>query len=197
MSLNLQISAWGCNKLTRKDQISWQKVKECQLIFEKEFFKKKEKKSPDTVEEVTVIVIIDIKGVSYFVVQHCVTVLEVVENTEDGAVVIVRGQRGQANIFQGDVLALIWGHYFFNVKLQIQHLVGWGWEKKKYVISGRKRGSNKFHGCSCSSCANILDRQIDTLLILYVDVSHEPTWCRMSLRRMAWNGTSAPPKYGE
>lgn len=73
-------------------------------------------------------------------VQRSVTVLEVVENTEDGAVVIVRGQRRQANVFQGDILALIWGHYFFNVKLQIQHLVGWGWKtKKKYVISGGEK----------------------------------------------------------
>lgn len=106
--------------------------------------KRKKKKSPDTVEEVAVIVSIDVEAVSYFVVQCSVTVLEVVENTEDGAVVIVRGQRGQANIFQSDILALIWGHYFFNVKLQIQHLVGWGWKKKNMWLAGGKEGAVSF-----------------------------------------------------
>lgn len=195
MSLNLQISAWGWNKFTRKAQICWHNRKECGLTSEKELKKRKEKKrSPDTVEEVAVIVSIDEEFVSYFVVQLSVTVLEVVENTEDGAVVIVRGQRSQANIFQGDILALIWGHYFFNFKLQIQHLVGWGWKKNIYVISGGKRGSSKFYRCSCSSCADIWDRYF---INPFLDVSHEPTWCRMSWRRMASNGTSGPPKYGE
>lgn len=85
----------------------------------------KQEKSPDTVEEVTVIVSIDKEGIPYAVVQHCMAVLEIVEDTEDGAVVIVRGQRSQANVLQGDVLALVCGHKTFYVELQIQHL-GWG-----------------------------------------------------------------------
>lgn len=74
----------------------------------------------------TVIVSIDIEVISYAVVQHIVAVLEVVKDTEDGTVVIVRGQRGQADVLQGDVLTLVRGHKGFNVKLQIQHLVGCG-----------------------------------------------------------------------
>lgn len=50
---------------------------------------------------------IDIESIPGLVVQHGMAVLEVVEDAEDGAVVIVRGQRGQANVLQGDVLAVI------------------------------------------------------------------------------------------
>lgn len=69
---------------------------------------------------------IDKEKISCFVVQLGVAVLEVVEDTQDGAVVVVRSQRSQANILQSDVLALEWGHNFFNVELQVQHLVCWG-----------------------------------------------------------------------
>lgn len=86
--------------------------------------KKNQGKSPDTVEEVAVIVSINKEFISYAVVQLSVAVLEVVEDTQDGTVVIVRGQRSQANIIQGDILALICGHNAFDVQLQIQHLVG-------------------------------------------------------------------------
>lgn len=68
---------------------------------------KKKKQSPDTIEEVAVKVSIDIESIPGLVVQHGMAVLEVVEDAEDGAVVIVRGQRGQANVLQGDVLAII------------------------------------------------------------------------------------------
>lgn len=81
-------------------------------------------KSPDTVEEVAVKVSIDVEVVSYAVVEHGVAVLEVVEDTQDGAVAVVRGQRSQADVLQGDVLALVCGYDAFDVKLQIQHLVG-------------------------------------------------------------------------
>lgn len=65
------------------------------------------KKSPDTIEEVAVEVSVDKEIIPDFVVEHVVAVLEVVEDTEDGAVVVVRGQRSQANILQGDVLAIV------------------------------------------------------------------------------------------
>lgn len=74
-----------------------------------------------------VIVSIDKEVVSYAVVKHSVAVLEVVEDTQNGTVVIVRGQRSQADVFYGDILPLVCGYKAFNVKLQIQHLV----EKEK------------------------------------------------------------------
>lgn len=70
------------------------------------------------------IVSIDKEFISYTVVQHGMAVLEIVEDTQDGTVVIVRGQRSKANILQGDILALICGHKAFDVELQVQHLVG-------------------------------------------------------------------------
>lgn len=45
---------------------------------------------PDAVEEVAVVVSIDIEFISYAVVQHRVAVLEVVEDTQDRTVVVVR-----------------------------------------------------------------------------------------------------------
>ena len=66
---------------------------------------------------------IDKEIISLQVVQHIVAVLEVVEDTQDGTVVIVGGQRGQADVLQGDGLIPVWGHNGFDVKLQIQHLV--------------------------------------------------------------------------
>lgn len=54
--------------------------------------------SPDTVEEVCVVVCVDVEVISYAMVQLFVAVLEVVENTEDGTVVVVWGQWGQADI---------------------------------------------------------------------------------------------------
>ncbi len=69
-------------------------------------------------------VCIDVEVISDAVVQHSVAVLEVVEDTQDGTVVIVRRQRSQADILQRDVLALVSGFKAFDVKLQIQHLVG-------------------------------------------------------------------------
>lgn len=69
------------------------------------------------------IVCVDIELVSFAVVQHIVAVLEVVEDTQDGTVVIVRGQRSQTNVLQGNIFALVCGHKTFNFKLQIQHLV--------------------------------------------------------------------------
>lgn len=72
-------------------------------------------KSPDTVEEVAVIVGIDKEVVSYAVVQHSVAVLEVVEDAQDGTVVIVRGQRSQADVLHGDILALVRGYKAFDV----------------------------------------------------------------------------------
>lgn len=74
---------------------------------------------------------IDKEIIPGLVVQLGVTVLEVVEDAEDGAVVIVRGQWGQANVLQGDVLAVICGHNLFNVELQVQHLVRSGLEQRK------------------------------------------------------------------
>lgn len=68
-------------------------------------------------------VCVDKEIISDLVVQHAVAVLEVVEDTQDGAVVIVRGQRSKANILQCHVVALERGHDFFNVELQVQHLV--------------------------------------------------------------------------
>lgn len=53
--------------------------------------KKNQEKSPDTVEEVAVIVSIDVKIIPYAVVQHTMAVLEVVEDTQDGTVVVVWG----------------------------------------------------------------------------------------------------------
>ncbi len=70
-----------------------------------------------------VIVSINKECISDAVVQHSVTVLEVVEDAQDGTVIIVRGQRGQAEILQGDILALICGHKTLDIELQIQHLV--------------------------------------------------------------------------
>lgn len=97
------------------------------------------KHSPDTGEEVGVEVGIDKEITLGYVVQLGVAVLEVVEDTEDGAVVIVRGQRSQANVLQGDVLALERGHDIFNVELQVQHLVCRGWrrrtKKEKNLVS--------------------------------------------------------------
>lgn len=89
-----------------------------------EMKKKKKQRSPDTIEEVAVIVSIDIEVVSYAVVQHSVAVLEVIEDTQDGTVVIVRGQWSQADVLQGDFFTLVCGYNGFDVKLQIQHLVG-------------------------------------------------------------------------
>lgn len=51
------------------------------------------KYSPDTVQEVAVIVRIDKEVIPYTVVQHSMVVLEIVEDTQDGTVVIVWGQR--------------------------------------------------------------------------------------------------------
>lgn len=68
------------------------------------------------------IVKVDKEIVSYAVVQHRVVVLEVVEDTQDGAVVVVRGERSQANVLKSHGLALVCGHKVFDVKLQIQHL---------------------------------------------------------------------------
>lgn len=79
-------------------------------------------KTPDAVEEVAVIVSIDKEVISYAVVQHSVAVLEVVEDTQDGTVIIVRGQWSQADVLQSDVLTLVCGHKGFDVQLQIQHL---------------------------------------------------------------------------
>lgn len=61
--------------------------------------------------------------VSYDMVQHRVAVLEIVEDTQNGAVAIVRRQWSQAEIFQGDRFALVCGFKRLNVKLQIQYLV--------------------------------------------------------------------------
>lgn len=69
---------------------------------------------------------IDKEVVSLAVVQHGVAVLEVVQDTQDGTVGIVWGQWSQAEVFQCDVLALICCYNTFDVKLQIQHLVGYG-----------------------------------------------------------------------
>lgn len=80
-------------------------------------------KLPHTVEEVAVKVSIDIELISYTVVQNRVAVLEVVEDTQDGAVVIVRGQRSQTNVLKRDVLSLVCGHQAFDFELQVQHLV--------------------------------------------------------------------------
>lgn len=80
--------------------------------------------SPDAVEEVAVIVSINKEVVSCAVVQHVVAVLEVVEDTQDGTVGIVRSQWGQADVLQGDRLALVRRREAFDVKLKIQHLVG-------------------------------------------------------------------------
>lgn len=66
---------------------------------------------------------IDIEAVSNAVVQHSMAVLEVVEDTQNGTVVIVRGQRSQADVFQGDILTFVCGHNGFDVELQVQHLV--------------------------------------------------------------------------
>lgn len=67
---------------------------------------------------------IDKEVISNAVVKHGVAVLEVVEDTQDGTVVIVRGQWRQANVLQGNVFPFIWRYKAFNGKLQIQHLVG-------------------------------------------------------------------------
>lgn len=47
--------------------------------------------SPNTVEEMAVVVSKDKKLISFEVVQHLVTILEIVEDTQDGTVVIVWG----------------------------------------------------------------------------------------------------------
>lgn len=60
------------------------------LVFERGK-KETKKKSPDTVEEVAVIVSIDIKFISQAVIQNIMAVLEVVEDTQDGTVVVVWG----------------------------------------------------------------------------------------------------------
>lgn len=66
---------------------------------------------------------IDKEVISYAVVQHSMAVLEVVEDTQDGTVVIVRRQWSQTDVLQGDILTLVCGHNGFDVKLQIQNLV--------------------------------------------------------------------------
>lgn len=71
-----------------------------------------------------VIVGVDVKVVSDAVVQHVVAILEVVQDAQDGAVVIVRRQWSQTNVHQGDILTLICGDKTFDVKLQVQHLDG-------------------------------------------------------------------------
>lgn len=71
-----------------------------------------------------VVVSIDEKLISHTVVQDGVTVLKVVENTQDGAVVVVRGQGSQADVLQRDLLALICSFEVFDFQLQIQHLIG-------------------------------------------------------------------------
>lgn len=49
-------------------------------------------------------------------------VLEVVEDTQDGTVVIVRCQWSHTDVFKGDVFALVCSYKAFNGKLQIQYL---------------------------------------------------------------------------
>lgn len=45
---------------------------------------------PYTVQEVCVVICIHKEVVSYFVVQHGVTVLEVIQHTHNGAVLVIR-----------------------------------------------------------------------------------------------------------
>ena len=72
---------------------------------------------------------VDKELVSNAVIQHGVAVLEVVEDTQDGTVVIVWGQWSQTDVLQGNIFSLICGYKAFDGKLQVQHLVGYGWKK--------------------------------------------------------------------
>lgn len=63
------------------------------------------------------VVSIDIKIISHTVIQDSVTVLKVVENTEDGAVIVVRGQGSHADVLQRNLLTLICGFKVFDLEL--------------------------------------------------------------------------------
>ena len=82
--------------------------------------------APDTVEEVGVEVSYGPEAISDEAVQLRVTVLEVIEDAEDGAVVVVGGQGGQADVLQRHLLLLVVRHQPFDGQLQVQHLSGQG-----------------------------------------------------------------------
>ena len=68
------------------------------------------------------VVVPDEEGVSYFAVQLRVAVLEVVEEAQHGAVVVVGRQRAQADVGQRHSLALVRGLQGLHLQLQVQHL---------------------------------------------------------------------------
>lgn len=63
------------------------------------------------------------KFISGDVIQHRVAVLEVVEDTQDGAVVVVRSQRGHADVLQRDILTSVCGYEALDGELKVQNLV--------------------------------------------------------------------------
>lgn len=74
---------------------------------------------PDTIQEVRVVICHGVKIIAYGVIQDSMTVLEVVEHTQNSAVVVVGGKRSQADVLQLYSLIIIKSSYVFNSILKI------------------------------------------------------------------------------
>lgn len=69
-----------------------------------------------------VVIEVDVKLITEDVVQDFVAVLEVIEHTQNGAVVVVGSQRRHADVLQGHLRSIKVGLYLLNSGLEIQNL---------------------------------------------------------------------------